>query len=165
MYTTEPALVSEQPQPSSSEGHAAPAPVIVVGYDGLEESRAAVEEAARRAGPDGTLVVVHVTEPVSRMMGRPYYDHAVEFSRMTAERSFDGLATANLGSVTIEPEVIEGSPAEELIRIAQTRGAREIVVGSRGLGRLQALLGSVSHRLLEKSDRPVVIVPAPADRA
>lgn len=134
-------------------------PVVVVGYDGLEASRDAVEVAAQRAGPGGTLVVVRVTKPVSQVMSKPYYDHAVAVTRATAQRSLDRLATAGLGAVRIESEVIEGSPAEALIRVAQDRDAREIVVGSRGLGRLRSLVGSVSHRLLEQSDRPVVVVP------
>ena len=54
---------------------------------------------------------------------------------------------------------MEGEPAEALLRIARQRGAREIVVGSRGLGRFRSILGSVSHALLEHADRPVLIVP------
>jgi nucleotide-binding universal stress UspA family protein len=159
--TTQGAMMNTSTRPSISRSAVDVAPVVVVGYDGLEESRGAVEVAAQRAGPGGTLVVVHVTEPVSPMMGRPYYHHAVEASRLMAERSFDDLADVDLGSATVEHEVIEGTPAEALMRVARTRGAREIVVGSRGLGRLRALLGSVSHRLLETADRPVVIVPTP----
>jgi nucleotide-binding universal stress UspA family protein len=40
------------------------------------------------------------------------------------------------------------------------RDADEIVVGARGLGRVRALLGSVSHELLHIADRPVVVIPA-----
>jgi nucleotide-binding universal stress UspA family protein len=136
-------------------------PVIVVGYDGREESRTALEVAAQRAGPEGTLVVVHVTEAVSPWMGSPYYDDAVATNYLAARRTLEGLADAELDVATIEPEVIEGDPAEALIRVAQSREAREIVVGTRGLGRLRALVGSVSHRLLERADRPVIVVPTP----
>jgi nucleotide-binding universal stress UspA family protein len=135
--------------------------VIVVGYDGLEESRGAVDAAAELAGSDGTLVIVHVTEPVSPLMGKAYYKHAVETSRCAARRSVDELTQVGLGVAAIEPEVIEGDPADQLIRIAQEWDADGIVVGSRGRGRIRAFLGSVSHRLLEKADRPVVIVPSP----
>ena len=63
------------------------------------------------------------------------------------------------GSANVEPELIEGDPADALLRVAQSRDAREIVVGSRGRGRFRSILGSVSHELLERADRPVVIVP------
>ena len=47
------------------------------------------------------------------------------------------------------------------MRVADVHGAREIVVGARarGRGRFRALLGSVSRDLLQRADRPIVIVP------
>jgi nucleotide-binding universal stress UspA family protein len=144
---------------STVERRVTDSPTIVVGYDGLKPSRHAVEVAAQRAGPEGTVVVLHVTEPISSWMGRPYRDLALEEQHMAAQRAFSELANYDLGRATIVPEVIEGSPAEALIRVAQGRDAREIVVGSRRLGRIRAMLGSVSHRVLARADRPVVIVP------
>ena len=41
---------------------------------------------------------------------------------------------------------------------ADVRNADEIVVGSRARGRFRSMLGSVSHELIERADRPVVIV-------
>ena len=134
-------------------------PVIIVGYDGSEESRMAVTVAAERAGPHGTVVPLHVTPTASSWLGAPYYDREVEEGHHTAQAliaEIDDLAT---GPATIEPDLIEGEPAEALLRVAQSRNAREIVIGSRGLGRFRSLLGSVSHALLERADRPVVIVP------
>jgi nucleotide-binding universal stress UspA family protein len=58
--------------------------------------------------------------------------------------------------------LIGGAPAEALDQVARTRGADEIVVGARGLGRMRALLGSVSHELLHVADRPVVVIPSAA---
>ena len=148
-------------EPANAQAPAHRSPVIVVGYDGREESRTALEAAAQRAGPEGTLVVVHVTAAVSSWMGSPYYDDAVAANHLVAQRTLDGLTAAELEVAAIEPEVIEGDPAEALIRVAQSRDAREIVVGTRGLGRLRAALKSVSHRLLERADRPVVVIPTP----
>jgi nucleotide-binding universal stress UspA family protein len=58
-----------------------------------------------------------------------------------------------------EYELIAGSPAEAIARVAEVRDADEIVVGSRGFGALRATLGSVSHELLHHADRPVVVIP------
>ena len=63
-----------------------------------------------------------------------------------------------------EPELIGGPPAEAIAAVARARHADEIVVGARGIGRLRALLGSVSHELLHIADRPVVVIPAAAIR-
>lgn len=46
--------------------------------------------------------------------------------------------------------------------MARVRNVDEIVVGARGLGRIRALLGSVSHELLHIADRPVVVIPTAA---
>jgi nucleotide-binding universal stress UspA family protein len=59
-------------------------------------------------------------------------------------------------------ELIGGPPAHAIADVARTRDADEIVVGSRGLNRVRALLGSVSHELLQIADRPVLVIPAAA---
>jgi len=59
--------------------------------------------------------------------------------------------------------VVEQAPAQALVALADERDARVIVVGTRGERPLQgALLGSTPHKLLHLSDRPVLVVPAPA---
>ena len=61
-----------------------------------------------------------------------------------------------------ETELIGGPPAQAIADVARVRDADEIIVGARGLGRVRALLGSVSHELLHIADRPVVVIPAAA---
>ena len=135
------------------------APIIVVGYDGSEESRMALTVAAERAGPDGTVVPVHVTIAASNWLGASAYEPVVEHAYQAAHERLAEIKDIDTGLAHVEPELIEGEPAEALLRVARSRGAREIVVGSRGLGRFRAILGSVSHTLLQRADRPVLIVP------
>ncbi|WP_168413069.1 universal stress protein [Bacillus salacetis] len=53
----------------------------------------------------------------------------------------------------------KGDPAEEIIECAQKENMDMIVIGSRGLNAIQELmLGSVSHKVVQKSDRPVLVV-------
>jgi nucleotide-binding universal stress UspA family protein len=135
---------------------------VIVGYDGSYASRRALQVAAQRAGPDGRVVAVYVTEPVSDWQGRPFYDQAVAEQRYVATRTLARIDDAAFAPTTIETEVIEGDPSEALLRVAEGHDAREVVVGSRGRGRFKALFQSVSHRLLERSDRPVIVVPSAA---
>ena len=137
----------------------ATAPTIVVGYDGSDASRHAMAVAAERAGPAGTVVALHVTAPASSWLGTPYYEREVEGSHQAAQAVLAELDDIDTGAAEVEPELIEGDPAEALMRVAASRSASEIVVGSRGRGRFRSILGSVSHELLERADRPVVIVP------
>jgi nucleotide-binding universal stress UspA family protein len=132
---------------------------VVVGYDGSEEARAAFAVAIKRSQPSDTIVVVHATTPASSWLGTPYYQHAVVEIHQEAERVLDEMRPiAEQVETRIEFEVLEGPPAEVLIRAAAVRDADEIVVGSRGLGRLRGALGSVSQELLREAARPVLVI-------
>ena len=49
--------------------------------------------------------------------------------------------------------------ADTLIAIAQERGAAVVVAGSHGItGLRKRLLGSVSRKLIEHCDRPVLVI-------
>lgn len=133
-------------------------PVVVVGYDGSAESTAALAIAAEHAGSDGTVVAVHAT-PITPDWRGPLRDQIVLEAEHAQRRLLAHIQATELGPATIEPSILEGDPVDALLRVAETRKAREIVVGSRGLGRVRAILGSVSHRLLERSEVPVTVVP------
>jgi nucleotide-binding universal stress UspA family protein len=131
---------------------------IVVAVDSSRNARLALEHATRRAGADGQLIVAHVMRavpaPVAQAMliGDEY--------RALAHQLVNQMVGAYAKGA--EPVVLEGPPAERVAELARERDAAEIVVGSRGLGRFSAALGSVSHALLQQADRPVVVVPAAA---
>jgi nucleotide-binding universal stress UspA family protein len=132
---------------------------VVVGYDGSDEARAAFAVAIDRAQPSVTIVLVHATAPASNWLGTPYYDRAVAQNHVAAERVLDEMRPiAEQVETPIEFSVLEGPPAEVLIRAAAARDADEIVVGSRGLGRIRGALGSVSQELLREAARPVLVV-------
>jgi nucleotide-binding universal stress UspA family protein len=140
-------------------------PTIVVGYDGSPTSRAAVGYASRRAGADGRVFVVHAYGPPPDWLGSPYYQRVLEDHESRGRALLDALAMGDdpLLETNFEIELLDGSPAEAIERVADTRHADEIVVGSRGLGRLRSTLGSVSHELLHTAHVPVVVIPRAAD--
>jgi nucleotide-binding universal stress UspA family protein len=144
----------------SQPGRPIAARTVVVGYDGSPEARAAFTAALERAGADGHVVAVHATTPTSSWLGASYHDPAVVDRLRAGEAVLDQLHD-DLDDIdaSVDVELIEGDPAEVLLRVAAVRDADEIVVGSRGLGRLRATLGSVSQALVRSADRPVVVVP------
>ena len=132
---------------------------VVVGYDGSDEARAAVAVAIDRAEPSDRLVLVHATAPASNWLGSPYYELEVAKIHDAAERILDEMRPiAEQVETSIEFSVLEGPPAEAIIRAAAVRDADEIVVGSRGLGRIRGALGSVSQELVREAAVPVVVV-------
>jgi len=70
------------------------------------------------------------------------------------------LVAAGAGSA--RGRVLRGLPGEEaqaILDVARKEDADIIVVGPRGMGRLAGLLvGSVTNRLVQLSDRPVLVV-------
>jgi nucleotide-binding universal stress UspA family protein len=138
---------------------------ILVGYDGSDESREAVAVASDRVGRDGTVVVAHVRPSPARWLDTSHYDHAVERFHRLGNEVLATVPAPEPDGPTIETQLLDGSPAETLIREAKFHDAREIVVGARGLGRVRSAFGSVSHELLREADRPVVVVPRNAVKA
>lgn len=112
---------TRKPTPQSHNGAG---PVVVVGYDGFEESRGAVAVAAQRAGPEGILAVVYVIEPVPDWLGSTYRQRAPDKRHLAAQVSLNQLS-ADLGGVRVETDVVEGEAAEALIRVAQVRQAEQ----------------------------------------
>jgi nucleotide-binding universal stress UspA family protein len=150
------ASATRQSQPSAAgEPHG---PVIVVGYDATPGSRAALAFAIRRARPDGRVIAVHAVAPARGYLGSPYYDRSVERAHRDGRTVLDPMPATG-----VETALLEGRPAEVLARIAEQRGASEIVVGSPTRGRARTLLGSgVVRKLVATAGRPVVVVPAPS---
>jgi nucleotide-binding universal stress UspA family protein len=135
-------------------------PTIVVGYDGSPTARAAVEYAVREAGTDKRLVIVHSIRAPSKYIATHYSDDVV--ARMTdlATALMDDLARDPvLAGIDFQTEIVDGLPGPAICRIAEVRGAEAIVVGSRGLGRVRAVLGSVAHDVLHRARCPVLVIP------
>ena len=114
------------------------------------------------------MFVVHAYDLPADFLGSPDYE------RLLTERKDHGRAllaeippkgSDELLDTEWETELIGGPPAEAIAKVASVRGAEEIVVGARGLGRIRALLGSVSQELLHIADRPVLVIPAAAVEA
>ena len=154
---------------------AAAAPVLIA-YDGSEVSRAAVRHAAELfAGRPAVLATVWEPGMAAVAMGLPdtmgagalppdpatleavdraQHEHA---STVAAE----GAEFARSLGLAVEPHVVadELDVADTLIAIAQERGAAVVVVGSHGItGLRKRLLGSVSRKLIEHCDRPVLVI-------
>lgn len=63
------------------------------------------------------------------------------------------------GMDSVATALLEGDPAEEVLRHAEDNGVDLIVPGSRGLGNLRSLfLGSVSHKLIADGKCPCLVV-------
>jgi len=90
-------------------------------------------------------------------MSRADIDQAAQAS---AQRAFDNVRE-ELGetSVEIDQETSIGDPAEEIIRYTEDDHSVLVVMGRRGLSRMQTLLmGSVSDKVSRHARSPITIV-------
>ena len=133
----------------------------VLGYDGTDGARAALNAAGALAAELGDTLVVVFAYEISRLGGEVHdYEEALrERGRSVLE---EARSVAREAGVEIELVMRELSSAEALIAVADEHDARLIVVGSYGERPLKsALVGSTPTRLLHLSARPVLVVRAP----
>lgn len=148
-----------------------PGPVLIA-YDGSEDSRHAITEAAGLIG-GGRAVVLYARQPLesvsAHLEGHPDLERVREideYARDSAERlAAEGADHARVAGFDADPRVVNstGSPGEAIVHVADDLDAALIVMGSRGRRGLKSLLlGSVSHHVSHQARRPTLIVPAPA---
>jgi nucleotide-binding universal stress UspA family protein len=116
---------------------------IVVGYDGSEAGRRALEVAADLAGYGSTLSVVTVR---TRDLGPSI-----------AQDARERLLRRHVEARYLEPT---GEPAETLVETARELDADLVVVGRRDHNALQRLLmlGSVSAKVVRRASCDVLVV-------
>jgi nucleotide-binding universal stress UspA family protein len=156
-----PQAAADHPRDARDHG----ACTVVVGYDGSPPARAALAYAAQRAAGGGRVVAVHAFQPAPDWLGEPYYQRALDAYMTHGRELLSALEQQADPGVEVATSLLEGPPARAIVAAADARDVDEIVVGSRGFGRLRGVLGSVSHAVLHEADRPVVVIPADATPA
>lgn len=134
---------------------------IVVGHDGSMHAQRAAREAmvfARALGEPVTIVrafsIRQAMDSESWGSVEPVDEIQVRETVRLNEDTLD-LRT-EFADVPTTVQAAHGSPATVLLKAGE--GARLIVVGSRGLGGLSRLLGSVSERVVAHAHATVVVV-------
>jgi nucleotide-binding universal stress UspA family protein len=110
--------------------------------------------------PNAVRYVRRYLKPELNPVAGEIHDYHEALKELATQRLTEATSlVADPGEV--EAVIVEKAPAHALVELADERDARVIVVGTRGEGPLRgALLGSTPHKLLQLSDRPVLVVPA-----
>jgi len=159
---------------ATGEGRPDDGPEVLVGYDGSPDAAAAIEVGARLL-PGLRACVVHLWEPpfasegLRRRLwgGAGSLDEFLELlereGKAEAERlAADGVTLARQAGWRAAPLVDRGfSGGLQVARLAERRRPSAIVLGSRGLGGVRAVLGSFSDAVVHFSPVPVLVVPHP----
>jgi nucleotide-binding universal stress UspA family protein len=138
--------------------------LIVVGVDGSEGSRRALDWAAQEAASRGGAVQAIIAWSWDGIEYGPIAATRPEEEAQRAGRLLDreikDLARRRGSHLPVAAEVIEGRPADVLA--AAGSAADLLVLGSHGHSRVRhTVLGSVSEDCIRKASCPVVVIPVP----
>jgi nucleotide-binding universal stress UspA family protein len=133
---------------------------IVVGYDGTDSSKAALDAAIGLAKDLGDPVLTVFGYGVNPMGGE-VKDHVEALKEMGEKATAEAVERARAGGAEAEAVLVDQEGSDALIAVARDRGARMIVVGSHGEGPVKgAILGTTPYHLVSHSETPVLVVRA-----
>ena len=130
---------------------------IVLGYDGSDGAKRALERAAALAGGDGDVTVVAAAESHARTgitEGARLDPSEIQRRRKDLEEAEALLKDRGVNVQTVEAQGDPGS-----VVVDASKDADLVVVGSRGLNPVQRiLLGSVSSKVVHRAECDVLVV-------
>ena len=136
---------------------------IVVGYDGTDGGKAALDEAvdlAKRVS--GEVLVTYAFGGRKQYAGAPLTPRKT-LQEMGEKVLDEALSSISDSGVAAEPVLVDDDGWQGLRSVAAQHGAAMIVVGTRGESPLTGmLLGSTAYRLVHSSTTPVLVVPVRA---
>lgn len=132
---------------------------VIVGYDGSDCAKEALRVASEVGKAYNEKVIIAFGYELSPVGGE-LHDYHKALKDLANQRVAEAMEIATQGGTEVEGVIVEQAPAQGLVELAANRDARVIVVGTRGESPIRgALLGSTPHKLLQLSDRPVLVVP------
>ncbi len=135
---------------------------ILIGIDGSKGALKALDYvvARKRRGEKVEVLLLHA-QPLIKAHG-PVMTRAMvnDYQTQEAQKVLDAAGLKTRAKFLEADTYVEtGDPAECIIAFAKKSKCSEIVMGSRGLGRLSGLvLGSVVAKVVQLADMPVVVV-------
>jgi nucleotide-binding universal stress UspA family protein len=139
---------------------------LVVGVDGSEGGRRALQWAVREAATRGGTVQAVIAWRWDGLEAPPVTVTSPQQEReratQTLDRELEALPPHQRSGVAIATEAVEGRAGDVLT--AAAADADLLVLGSHGHSRVwHTVLGSVSEECVRKATCPVVVVPVPHD--
>ncbi len=126
---------------------------------------------------DAEIIVLYAVEPIPqevRFVGVLQRVEEKEHAEMPERihqlvQEFCQKAEAKIGPpcVVLVTKILvpRGHPSEEILNAADAEGCDVIVLGTHGKGFLaNTFLGSVSHAVLQRTQKPVLVIPLPSEK-
>jgi nucleotide-binding universal stress UspA family protein len=139
----------------------------MVATDGSEAAKRAVDSAVKIAQQNkAKLYAVHVIAPGETKVTQhdprdaEWKEHIKENLMAQGRETTEYVETAGeIAGVEVEPVILEGNPANEIVNFAEKNDIELIVAGTLGkTGISKYLLGSVAENVVRHSKKPVLVV-------
>lgn len=134
---------------------------IVLATDGSEHSKRAAENAIHIAqySKGSKIDVVYVVDPDRAKSDVLSNWNSVDINDYRKKRMKEVEIKALQAGVSCEMKILHGEPGPTIVKYVNDNNIDLVVIGSRGLNRLQEfVLGSVSHKVAKRANCPVLIV-------
>lgn len=130
---------------------------ILVPIDGSRSSENAIEYVLERKKRRERLkVCILYVQPTPLIMSKEVEQLLLEQQQKVFSERRIKAALKKLG---VKPNFLIGDPAHSIIKFASLEGVDEIVMGTRGLGRLAGVLvGSVTSKVIHMATVPVTLI-------
>lgn len=131
---------------------------IVVGYDGSDGGRRALERAATFGSGEDQVLVVAAAEHHART---GVTEQGAQLDPSEVQRRLSDLEEAKrlLADRGVKAETLEGQGDAGAVILHASKDADLVIVGSRGLNPIQRLLlGSVSSKVVHRAECDVLVV-------
>jgi nucleotide-binding universal stress UspA family protein len=146
-------------------------PTLLLCYDGSDRAKHAIAVAGRLF-PGATATVLHVWEPIERIIARyaalaPYLGEQIPEADAGAERESSSIAEEGVEhakkaglQASHQTATLDSSVWEAVIEAANALDVDVIVTGTRSLHGVKEMLAStLSHGLIQHSRVPVLAIP------
>ena len=135
---------------------------LVLGYDGSDGSRGALEKTIELAQLESATIVVVFAYEIPAAYGGETGDYRRAVRELAEQKAAEAVERITAAGVEYEVELVPERPAHGLVDVAEKVGASMIVIGTNGEHPIKGVvLGSVPHKLLHISHVPVLVVPEP----
>jgi nucleotide-binding universal stress UspA family protein len=136
---------------------------ILVAYDGSDLAKAAVKKAREIAALDPATKIhaVHVVNLMAPVIGGIGAEAIVNDNmyKMGAVRITELEEIMSQIENPTKVVLLAGqSPANEIVKYANDENCDLIIIGSKGLGGIKKLLGSVSNGVVQNAEIPVLVI-------
>jgi nucleotide-binding universal stress UspA family protein len=135
--------------------------LIIVALDGSQHSHKALDVACDLGEKyHAKLILLHAYQSTSDLRGTDEFNQLVAIRKGAGEEIIrDARQQMGSPSIEIEEDLLEGPAADAIVRVAQTRKADLVVMGTRGRGSFKGLLfGSVSTKVTHYAPCDVLVV-------